>query len=111
MIPNAPRSNFDPKVKPGPHVNGILGCTSTKPMDSVVKQVIQLSLNQSVTGNATNLSQPTQSENVLSVQNLNPKGIQQPRRNKKKGKNNHKGGNKNKISNDNDKNTNAGGDK
>ena len=29
IIPNAPRSNFDPKVKPGPHANGIVGCTIT----------------------------------------------------------------------------------
>ena len=47
IIPNAPRSNFDPKVKPRPHVHGIVGCTSTKLVDSVVKQVIQLSINQS----------------------------------------------------------------
>ena len=55
------------------------------------------------------LSQPTQSTDVLSVQTSNPKGNQQPRRNKKKGKNNHKSGNKNKNDNYNDKNTNAGG--
>ena len=45
IIPNAPRSNFDPKVKPGPHVDGIVSCTSTKPVDSVVKQVSQFSVN------------------------------------------------------------------
>ena len=39
IIPNNPRSNFDPKVKPGPHANGIVGFRSTKPADSVVKQV------------------------------------------------------------------------
>ena len=37
IIPNAPHSSFDPKVKPGPHVDGIVGCTSTKTMDLVVK--------------------------------------------------------------------------
>ena len=37
IIPNAPRSSFNPKVKPGPHIDGIVGCTSTKPVDSVVK--------------------------------------------------------------------------
>ena len=37
IIPNAPRSSFDPKVKPGPHADGIVGCTSAKPADSVVK--------------------------------------------------------------------------
>ena len=39
IIPNALRSSFDPKIKPGPHADGIVGCTSTKPMDSIVKQV------------------------------------------------------------------------
>ena len=42
IIPNAPRSSFDPKVKPGPHVDGIVGCASAKPTDSVEKQVSQL---------------------------------------------------------------------
>ena len=39
IIPNAPRSSFDPKINPGPHADGIVGCTSTKPTDSIVKQV------------------------------------------------------------------------
>ena len=37
IIPNAPRSSFDPKVKPRPHVDGIVGCVSAKPTDSVEK--------------------------------------------------------------------------
>ena len=45
IILNAPRSNFDSKIKPGPHADGIVGCISTKPADSVTKQVSQLSLN------------------------------------------------------------------
>ena len=53
IIPNALRSSFDPKIKPGPHVDGIVGCTSAKPVDSVVKQVSQLSINQSASGQAT----------------------------------------------------------
>ena len=44
-IPNAPRSNFDPKIKLGPHADGIVRSTSTKPVDSVVKQVSQFSIN------------------------------------------------------------------
>ena len=35
IIPNALHSSFDPKVKPGPHADGIVGCT--KLADSVVK--------------------------------------------------------------------------
>ena len=49
---------------------------------------------------------------VLSVQSSDQKGNQQPRRNKKKGKNNCKGGNRNENAHSNDKNTqNVGGDK
>ena len=33
IIPNAPRSSFDPKIKTGRHANGIVGCTSTKTRD------------------------------------------------------------------------------
>ena len=47
IIPNAPRSSFDPKIKPGPDADGIVGCTSARPVDLVVKQVSQLSINQS----------------------------------------------------------------
>ena len=39
IILNAPRSNFDPKIKPGPHVDGIVGSTSTKIAYLVMKQV------------------------------------------------------------------------
>ena len=39
IIPNALRSSFDPKIKPGPHADGIVGCTSAKHVDSVAKQV------------------------------------------------------------------------
>ena len=73
----------------------------------------QLSLNQSVSGQATASSLPTQSADVLSVQSSNPKGSQQPGRNKKKGKNNRKVANKN-DNETNDKknnNNNARGDK
>ena len=37
IIPNALHSSFDPKVKPGPHADGIVGCMSAKPVDLVVK--------------------------------------------------------------------------
>ena len=46
IIRNSPRSSFDPEVKTGPHADGIVGCMSTKPTDSVVQQVSQLSINQ-----------------------------------------------------------------
>ena len=42
IIPNALHSSFDPRVKPGPHVDGIGGCASARPVDSIMKQVNQL---------------------------------------------------------------------
>ena len=45
IILNAPRSNFDTKIKPRPHADGIVGSNSTKPMDSIMKQLSQLSIN------------------------------------------------------------------
>ena len=42
IIPKAPHSSFNPKVKHGPHANGIVGCASVKPVDLVAKQVSQL---------------------------------------------------------------------
>ena len=78
----------------------------------VVKQVTQLSINQSTSGQAIASSQPTQTASVLSMQSSNKNGNHQPVRNKKNGKNNRKGGNKNENANFNDKNShNAGGDK
>ena len=73
-------------------------------MDSVVKQVSQLSINQSTSGQAIALSQPTQTTSVLSVQSSDQKGNQQPGQNRKNGKNNRKSGNKNENENSNDKN-------
>ena len=78
IIPNVPRSSFDPKVKPGPHANGIVCCASAKLVDSVAKQVSQLSINQSTLGQAMALSQPAQMMSVLSVQSSDQKGNQQP---------------------------------
>ena len=76
IIPNAPRSSFDPKVKPGLHANGIVGSASKKPASSVVKEVAQLSINQFASGQAMASSQPSQAANVLAVQSSDQKGNQ-----------------------------------
>ena len=68
IIPNATHSSFNPKVKLGPHADGIVGCLSAKPMDSVVKQVNQLFINQSTSRQALASSKPTQMTSVLLVQ-------------------------------------------
>ena len=75
IIPNTLRSSFDPKVKPRPHADGIVGCASAKPTDSIAKQVSQLSINQSASGQAMDSSQPAQTASVLSMQSLDQKGI------------------------------------
>ena len=67
IIPNAPRSSFNPKFKPRPHADGVVGFASDKPMDSVAKQVIQLSINQFASGQATASSQASQMVSVLSM--------------------------------------------
>ena len=76
IIPNAPHSSFDPKVKPGPHADGIVGCASAKPADSVAKQASHLSINQSALGQAMASSQPAQTTSVLLMQSSDQKGNQ-----------------------------------
>ena len=73
IFPNDPHSSFDPKVKPGPHADDIVGCASDKPVDSVAKQVHQLLINQFALGQAMTSSQPTQMVSVLFVQPLDQK--------------------------------------
>jgi hypothetical protein len=112
IIPDTPQSNYDPRQKPGPHADDIIGSTNAKTTDLVMNQLKYLSLNPYVAGQATTSSSTTPSVDVHSVQSSsNPNGDQQPRGNKKKGRgNNHKGGknNKAKDNNNNDKsNSNA----
>ena len=76
IVPNALRSSFNPKFKPEPHADGIVYSTITKLADSVVKQVSQLSINQSMLGQATASSQPTQMVIVLFVESSDQKGNQ-----------------------------------
>jgi hypothetical protein len=94
ILPDAPRSTYDPRKNRGPHVDGIVGSTNVKYIDSVKIHLKELSLNQSVGGAILSMSSnPTHSVDVQSVQSLaNPNGNQKPGRNKKKGSNNRKGG-------------------
>ena len=88
IILNAPRSNFDPKYKLGPHVDGIVGSANAKPVSLVTNQMNNLSVNQPASRQAMASSLPTQMAEVLLVQSSNQKGNQQPGGNKKKGRNN-----------------------
>jgi hypothetical protein len=45
IISDAPRSNYDPRQNPRPHVDGIIGSTSVKSVDSVTSHLKELSLN------------------------------------------------------------------
>jgi hypothetical protein len=95
ILPDAPRSNYDPRQKLGPHVDGIVGSDNLKSADSVTSHLKELSLNQSIGGPTSSVSSnPTQSADVHSVQSsTSHNGNQQPGGNKKKGHNNNcKGG-------------------
>jgi hypothetical protein len=59
IIPDALRSNYNPRKNHGPHVDGIIGSTSAKTVDQVMNQLKYFSLNQSATRQATSLSSPT----------------------------------------------------
>jgi hypothetical protein len=68
LLPEAPRSTYDPRQKPGPNADGIVGSANVKSADSVTNQLKELSLSQSV-GDPTSYvsSNPTQSVDVHSV--------------------------------------------
>jgi hypothetical protein len=72
ILPNALRSNNDPRQKLEPHVDGIIGSANVKSTDLVTSQLKEFSLSQSVGGQAFSVSStPTQSTNVHSVQSTN----------------------------------------
>jgi hypothetical protein len=85
LIPEEPQSNYDPRKKPRPHADGIVGSTNLKSIDLATK---------STGGLASSVpSKITQSMDVHSVQlSKNPNGDQQLDGNKRKGQNNCKGG-------------------
>jgi len=68
ILPDALRSNYDPTQNPRPHVDGIIGSANVNSTDLVMNQMKDLSLRQSVVGQALSLSStPTQLENVHSL--------------------------------------------
>jgi hypothetical protein len=74
----------------GPHVDGIVGSSQTKPAEQLTKQLQQLSIQHSAASQTTALtSPPTQTSEVHSVQMTNPKATQQSegkKKQRKKGK-------------------------
>jgi hypothetical protein len=94
LLPDAPRLNYDPRQKLGPHANGIVGTANVNFVDSVKIHMKELSLNQFVGGPTSFVSSnPYHSTDVHSVKSsANLNGNQKPGGNKKKGHNNPKGG-------------------
>jgi hypothetical protein len=45
ILLDAPRSNYDPRQNPKPHVDGIVGSANVKSADLVTSQLKELSLN------------------------------------------------------------------
>jgi hypothetical protein len=46
LLLDAPRSTYDPRQKPGPYADGILGSANVKSVDSLTNQLKDLSLSQ-----------------------------------------------------------------
>jgi hypothetical protein len=80
VFPNAPRSILDKtRQRDGPHANGIVGSTQTKPTEQLTKKMKQLSIQHTTASQTTILAAPpTQTSNVHTVQSTNPKATQQP---------------------------------
>jgi hypothetical protein len=88
LLPDAPRTNHNPRQTLGPRADGIVGSTNVKSTYSTMK----FARGPASSGS----SKPTQSMDVHSVQSSkNPNGDQQLDGNKRKGRNNRKGGKNN----------------
>jgi hypothetical protein len=76
ILPNTPRSNYDPRKNPKPHVDGIIVSANAKTTDLVMNRLKYLSLSQPVVGQASISSfTTTHLVDVDSVQSLsNPNG-------------------------------------
>jgi hypothetical protein len=94
LLADTPRSTYDPRKNPGPHVDDTVGTSNVNSVELMTIHMKELSLNQTTGGTDLSLSSnPTQSVDVHSMQSLaNPNGNQQLGGNKKKGHNTHKGG-------------------
>ena len=84
IILGAPRPTHSvEKPKPGPHAYGVVGSVKSPTVESLAKQLHELSVKQS-TAKATKAAPSSQNANVFSQSSQ--KGNQQPSEKKKKGK-------------------------
>jgi hypothetical protein len=75
ILPDAPCSILDKTIqRVGPHANGIVGSSQTKPTKQLTKQLQQFSIQHTTTNQTTVLATPpTQMSNVHTVQSTYPK--------------------------------------
>jgi hypothetical protein len=59
LLPGALWSSYDPRQKPEPHADGIVGSANVKSADSVMNHLKELSLSQSVGGPTSSVSSKT----------------------------------------------------
>jgi hypothetical protein len=73
IFPDAPRSILEKtRQRDGPHANGIVGSAQTKPVEQLMKQLQQLSIQHTMNNQTTFLAvPPTQTSNVHIVQSTN----------------------------------------
>jgi hypothetical protein len=69
ILPDAPQSILDKtRHRAGPHADGIVGTSQTKPAEQLTKQLQHLSIQRSVTNQTTALATPpTQTSKVHSI--------------------------------------------
>jgi hypothetical protein len=56
ILPDAPRLNYDPRQKPRPRADGVVGSVNVKSTESVTSHLKDLSLNQSDGGPTLSMS-------------------------------------------------------
>jgi hypothetical protein len=80
ILLDAPHSILDKtRQRVGPHANGIVGSAQIMPVEQLMKQLQQLSIQYTTISQTTVLdAPPTQTLDVHTVQSTNPKATQQP---------------------------------
>jgi hypothetical protein len=91
ILLDAPHSILDKtRQRVGPYADGIVGSAQTKPIEKLMKQLQQLSIQHTMASQTTTLAAPpTKMSEIHTVQSTNPKATQQPegkKKQRKKGK-------------------------
>jgi hypothetical protein len=80
IFPDAPCSILDnTRQRVGPHADGIVGSAQTNPVEQLMKQLQQLSIQHRAANQTTALAAPpTKMSDVHTVQSTNPKATKKP---------------------------------